>query len=256
MKNVSGLLYNRVPKCGSTTTQVLIKSARKLNHFNYDWSRIYDERRISLVDQEKWATHVASLPQPFLYDRHVHFVNFTQFKLKMPIYINLLRDPVDRFVSAYYYKREKRRKFYTKEAYYRTVNECIEEEYDECLEKKSFVTVPFFCGQEGMCQYPTPEALNRAKRNIVKYFAIVGLTEEYSSYLKVLECVFPQYFQGIVNIYGNSSKAYKVTTHKDKILPHNRQKMARTLQLEYELYNFVKTRFEDLYNKLKHYCPL
>lgn len=36
---------------------------------------------------------------PLSFDRHVHFVNFTKFDKQSPIYMNLVRDPVDRTIS-------------------------------------------------------------------------------------------------------------------------------------------------------------
>ena len=49
------------------------------------------------------VNEVLSLPQPSLYDRHVYFLDFRQFNRTQPVYINMVRDPVDRVVSRYYF---------------------------------------------------------------------------------------------------------------------------------------------------------
>lgn len=36
---------------------------------------------------------------PLSFDRHVYFVNFTAFDKQLPIFINLVRNPVDRILS-------------------------------------------------------------------------------------------------------------------------------------------------------------
>ena len=42
---------------------------------------------------------------PTSFDRHVYFLNFSQFDRQSPTYINLVRDPIDKAASRYvYYK--------------------------------------------------------------------------------------------------------------------------------------------------------
>ena len=45
------LIYNRVPKCGSTTLIALLRQLSKLNHFVHINSKIYDQRRIPCEQQ-------------------------------------------------------------------------------------------------------------------------------------------------------------------------------------------------------------
>jgi dermatan/chondrotin sulfate uronyl 2-O-sulfotransferase UST len=40
-----------------------------------------------------------------VYVKHVCYVNFTRFNLPKPIYVNLVRDPVERIISWFYYIR-------------------------------------------------------------------------------------------------------------------------------------------------------
>ena len=83
-----------------------------------------------------------------LYLRHLHFINFENYNQKNPIYINIIRNPVERWISSYYYLRngfekdqkqtpEQRKKWETK---WRTdpnrhlsIEECIEKGLSDCV---------------------------------------------------------------------------------------------------------------------------
>lgn len=54
----------------------------------------------------------------------------------------------------------------------------------------------FFCGQALACrQVGNPAALARAKRNIERFFPVVGVLEQFQASLKVMEEVLPRFFQ-------------------------------------------------------------
>ena len=42
---------------------------------------------------------------PVAYYKHMYFINFEDFGRPNPIYVNLVRDPIDRIISWYYYIR-------------------------------------------------------------------------------------------------------------------------------------------------------
>ena len=42
---------------------------------------------------------------PFSYVKHINFLDTTEFNQTMPTYINIVRHPVDRIISWYYYTR-------------------------------------------------------------------------------------------------------------------------------------------------------
>ncbi len=43
--------------------------------------------------------------RPFTYTKHLNFLDFSEFNATAPVYINFVRDPVERVVSWYYYMR-------------------------------------------------------------------------------------------------------------------------------------------------------
>ena len=48
---------------------------------------------------------VDNCTKPYSYVKHINFIDFTEFNLTQPIYVNFVRDPVDRIISWYYYTR-------------------------------------------------------------------------------------------------------------------------------------------------------
>ncbi len=50
--------------------------------------------------------HEANITAPFVYIKHMNFIDFSMFNYTTPIYVNLVRDPVDRVISWYYYNRQ------------------------------------------------------------------------------------------------------------------------------------------------------
>jgi len=101
------LFFNRVPKVGSQTTMELLKALSLKNNFHYHKDRTQKVETIKLsLNEEKWLANLINyFEAPSVYVKHVCYVNFTQFDLPTPIYVNMVRDPVERVISWYYYVR-------------------------------------------------------------------------------------------------------------------------------------------------------
>ena len=75
------------------------------NFTHYRFARP-DPRHLNATDQQNHVKNVLKKPErPLSYDRHVHFIDFTQFGQDQPIWFSIIRDPIDKFVSRYYYNR-------------------------------------------------------------------------------------------------------------------------------------------------------
>ncbi|KAK7907788.1 hypothetical protein WMY93_016400 [Mugilogobius chulae] len=105
LKFPSQVVYNRVGKCGSRTVVMLLKLLAEKHHFNLVSSEIHNKTRLSKHEQVALMKNITSIPEPFLYTRHVHFLNFTSFKIEQPVYFNIIRDPINRFLSNYFFRR-------------------------------------------------------------------------------------------------------------------------------------------------------
>lgn len=118
------LFFNRVPKCGGTTLITLLKQLGQVNNFTHESSRLYDKKLITVDEQVRCMLrshydNSNSLPSqhilrdfliaqsgPYSFDRHVYFVNFNDSETMSRInYINMIRDPVERIISSFYYRR-------------------------------------------------------------------------------------------------------------------------------------------------------
>ena len=53
-----------------------------------------------------YNTEVNNISVPFSYGKHWNFLNFEEFKIINPIYVNLVRNPLDRIISWFYYIRQ------------------------------------------------------------------------------------------------------------------------------------------------------
>ena len=106
-----------------------------------------------------------------------------------PIFINLVRKPLDRLVSHYYFLRygdgvlvDKVR---AKEGDTTTFDECVERAQNDCDPKKMWIQIPFFCGTAPKCWDPGSEwALAQAKHNLVNSICLLELQKNLTALLK------------------------------------------------------------------------
>ena len=109
-----GLVFNRVPKVGSEMIWSLIDRLAVRNGFHSfsDSKEVKDRRgsentylRTKALRKEYANILLQNCTKPFSYVKHVNFIDFTEFNMTQPIYINFVRDPVSRVISWYYYIR-------------------------------------------------------------------------------------------------------------------------------------------------------
>lgn len=117
------LLYNRVPKTGSTTMQALLDELGPRNgfatvHSNHPHTapRYKESAHVRFAHPQprleellRFADYHQELPgkmrRPVAVDHHWPWVNFTAARKRQPLYFNTLRDPLSRAASAYTYLR-------------------------------------------------------------------------------------------------------------------------------------------------------
>ncbi|XP_061125600.1 uronyl 2-sulfotransferase a isoform X3 [Syngnathus typhle] len=214
-------------------------------------------RVLPFPSQVDLMKNISNIPQPFLYTRHVHFLNFSRFKIEEPVYINIIRDPINRFLSNYFFRRfgdwrgEQnhliRTPQMTDDERYLDINVCILENYPECSNPRVFYIIPYFCGQHPKCREPGPWALERAKQNVLENYLLVGILEELEDVLLLLERLLPHYFTGVINIYkspdhrrmGNMTGTVRKHTPTLEAL----QVLYHRMRYEYEFYNFIRDQF-------------
>ncbi|XP_042868262.1 uronyl 2-sulfotransferase-like [Penaeus japonicus] len=132
-------------------------------------SLVYNQRllnhgeQIELVENLTGALRAAPT-HTLSYDRHLYYTNFTALGSEPPVYVNIVRDPVERFISSFYYRRSQERlnripvqgRTATPSPKWlnRTVEQCVLAGDHECAfrpgdEKEMMLT--YFCGHHDFC---------------------------------------------------------------------------------------------------------
>ena len=114
------VIFNRIPKCGSSTMSYLLRRLAIKNNFNLHKSNIHGTELITEKSLQSFIAWIFSLvyrgnAESFIQDtifvKHQHFVPLPKVLRKNVVYVNLMRDPVKRFISGYYYNREGYKKY-------------------------------------------------------------------------------------------------------------------------------------------------
>ncbi|KAG7465681.1 hypothetical protein MATL_G00156210 [Megalops atlanticus] len=260
----SQVVYNRVGKCGSRTVVLLLRILAERHSFTLVSSDIHNKTRLTKHEQVDLMRNISNIPQPFLFTRHVHFLNFTRFRIEQPVYINIIRDPINRFLSNYFFRRfgdwrgEQNHLIRTPgmkdEERYLDINVCILENYPECSNPRLFYIIPYFCGQHPQCREPGEWALQRAKQNVLESYLLVGILEELEDVLLLLERLLPHFFSDVLSIYkspeykklGNMTGTVRKHTPSLEAL----QVLYQRMKYEYDFYAFVRDQFHLLKRKI------
>lgn len=104
------------------------------------------------------------------------------------------------------------------------------------------------CGRDdGECEgLDADEQLQRAWQNVLHHYAVIGITEDLSGSVKVLEHVFPSFFEGMSELLAGM-EPQKVTSYMEEyVSPSNETKknLAIYSANDVKLYERVKDRFE------------
>nr|SVE91837.1 EOG090X088H [Daphnia sinensis] len=251
------VFYNRVPKTGSTSFVGLAydlcsKNKFKVLHVNVS----KNAHTMSLPDQLRFARNLSQwdLKQPSFYHGHVAYLDFSKFGSSSPLFINIIRQPLDRMVSYYYFLRYgddfRPHLIRKKQGNKTSFDDCVKEGQAECDPNNLWLQVPFFCGHHADCWIPGSSwAFEQAKNNLVKNYLLVGVTEKMEEFVAVLEATIPNLFKGALKLYRKGSKSHLRKTNMK--IPPKAETIARfrnstVWQLENEFYEFALRQFEHV----------
>lgn len=225
------LVYNRIPKAGSTTLMALAKELADRNGFRMVTPEpYYDHSKIRRAIFDAIASDTKTLVV-----NHFHFPEIVYGD--QIAYMNIMRDPVNRSVSDYYYLRYSSRRGNHAAKYREThgdlsLDECLFEKNNEftgICEPDVNVQSSFFCGREGHpCHAQVSMLESLGLKNMRDHFS-VGVEERYRETLDMLESTFPSFFKGLSAMYKDieslnsnshpepSSRAQKHLTRLNKV---------------------------------------
>lgn len=108
----------------------------------------------------------------------------------------------------------------------------------------------FFCGHHHDCDVFEGEAnLARAKENVERYFAVVGVLEELGKSLELLEEYVPFYFRNARNVFDEVMKNQEKNKniYKPKVPKEVKELVRQNFTREMEFFEFCKQRLQKQY---------
>ncbi|CAH1153867.1 unnamed protein product [Phaedon cochleariae] len=242
------LLLNNVPKCGSEILVLLLQKLQGLNNYRHVRLKEGNKRHLTNLQQEYLVYDMFDMMKrqavPLSFDRHVYFINFTNFDRQFPTYINLLRNPVDKVISRTSFKgKDKKQDYYYK---------CLMHKKNNCNYKNGQpydLSIPYFCGHDPRCQILNNDwALQTARSNVEKYYPVVGILEELNATLEILETKIPYFFKGAQKTYEKYFIHIQKSHDRPKAPRAVKRKLEETLIHEMDFYEWNKAR---LFKQLK-----
>ncbi|CAH1794536.1 unnamed protein product [Owenia fusiformis] len=231
--NTDIVVYNRLAKCGSTTLFRIVQQVSSDNNFTF----VMDHNDSSTVNfnDKQIVNYIDSFSKPVFYVRHMSFVNFTAFGKQHPVYIQMLRDPVERVISGYYYYD-----FHFGHHKGIRLEKCLVYNMKCGLLKPGDMRNQFCDRQTRKMNKCTIE---HVKRIIEKDYIFVGITEHFSESIKAFAKLLPKYFPENATIaIQNSAKEARGSSNlrpPDRIMNF----LAKRYEIDYEVYNFAKQHF-------------
>nr|XP_054765976.1 uronyl 2-sulfotransferase-like isoform X1 [Lytechinus pictus] len=260
------VLYVSMPKCGSRTFVWMISYLRAAHHFGKPVNIDYMLARHQVSEVR---THLSSklleAEDGAILHGHYRYINMKSSS-KKPILMSMIRDPIDRFESHFYFirhgdldmsKAELVKNIKTESNMAlpnETLDECVAKGRLECtlsLYRNMYITS--FCGYAPGCSESPSFAFEKAKRNVDK-FLVIGVMEEYDLTMAVFEKLLPGTFGGAAKIY-EESKNQPMTKFKTsyKKLPSKETYsiLKERMKYDYKFYDYVKERLHRVARRLE-----
>jgi len=195
----------------------------------------------------------------FVYDRHYYLHSVANSKNEKINMMNMVREPVNRLISQFYYLRSIKRWNGKKE---RPPKEWMEKDFDVCVRSGDLecqvggggqdMQLTYFCGSDLRCANSSdPMVLQVAKHNLENRFSVVGVVEHYNISVAVLESYLPAFFRGANKKLSLSSGSKKNVNPHPEPKSNVREILRQRLKLDIEFYEFAKQRLLMQWNRIK-----
>lgn len=265
--NPEFVFHNKLPKCGSTTMNDIVKALSHRNNFNY----VKMDAEMMQFDDEKplleWLKQ--NLQEPFFLMQHHYWMNFTKHGYRQPTMINVIREPMDWFSSHYHFKlygwARKAGTRAKKETGELLLEDCIMQEAKDCT-RNPWRYIEFFVGSGLSEAYhhrngletdaQKQKAVEHAKMRLIKDYHVIGVLEQFEETLELFEAMMPKYYDGALKVYkSNMIQQTKNQTKSlnKKILPDDAVNKMKSTVLRYEsdLYDFTRALFNERLRALR-----
>jgi len=216
------IVYNRIPGTGSEILLGLTQKLHPLLNLRPETSPNLAHELLSENEQKVLARRILQAKTPAFIARAGTFIDFDALGERHPIWINVVRNPVDLLISRFYHFRQ-----LWAEGVPRLFDKCVRQALEQgpgssaaqaCLPPT--IQMHSFCGQHEDCfispsmvkDQATKAALTesmrrRAETTVKTKYFIVGLTEHLGHLLRMLQKGIPQYFAGVVDLWKREQHA-------------------------------------------------
>ncbi|WP_223596654.1 sulfotransferase family 2 domain-containing protein [Neobacillus bataviensis] len=216
------IIFMHIPKTAGRTLRSIIER----NYPKEEIIRTYSDEQIeafkSLPDEEK---------NKFKFIVGHNYFGMHEFLNGPFSYITMLRDPVERVLSLYFFiLREPGTPMYKK--YHKKGFEYFLEEEPQTINWQT----RFASGGD--------LDLEKAKANLKNYFSVVGISERFDESLALIEktCTLNNLKYRNVNVTPNRPK-------REELSPHIIKKIEENVNLDLELYEYAQKLFEEKLNQ-------
>ncbi|CAH1782851.1 unnamed protein product [Owenia fusiformis] len=260
------IMYSEMGKCGSgTLIAILARACLKSKAYmtKYTIPLPWDDQLPTIQKRLKYVNDkILNNRKPYLFTGHSSFIDYKELGLPQPIYIDLIRDPINMWISLFYYMKRPQLpgmqanplefciKYWIKTSGCENSHDMVHclhtREFKGC--KHGYVSPGYKRQFTGRYVNSSEWSVQNAKKNIERYYTFIGINEHYIETLKGLEMVIPRFKPGLL------TDTYKVVHNKNvgrKRAPPTNETVALMKQLladDYTIYYFVRQRF---YTQLK-----
>jgi hypothetical protein len=251
------IFYLHIPKCGGTSINNALQNyylkwslSDTSNVFNLDspasWEAVEKSQDLLLkpdtVDDYQVMRFREELLLYCMSQRHIQFIS-GHFSFSSRAYqafsnryafITVLRNPVDRWISSYFYNRNRQGHRYRKLDM--SIEEYLESDYGR---SQGYEYAKFLSGVDEGGKFMTPEAVRKAKENLHK-FRLVGFLEDMDSF----RIQFREMFGRELNIKFLNQKPKSENPESYDFLRQVKDQVEKICQPDIEIYEYAITEFQ------------
>jgi hypothetical protein len=171
--------------------------------------------------------------------------SFAQYTSKNPVFVAMLRHPVDRLISFYYFVRSRPANESYDVANQLSLEEFIDSERLHVRKHMNNQMVSVLLGLDARDKFPSHDDLDLAKKRLME-MSFFGLTEHFEESAQLLHYTFV--WQDSFQVKYKNVTAKRPT--RAEITPEIIQRILEYNQLDLELYTFAKKLFHQRYRQM------